>query len=350
VVDKLHPWLADALRTALRDQRSHALLVHGPSGVGQFELAIGLARGWLCEGADAARPCGVCAACKLIDARSHPDLMVLLPEALRPSLGWEIESEGDGDKASKTKPSKDIKVEAVRGAVEFAQTTSARGRGKVVVVHPAERMNTISANTLLKTLEEPPGAARFVLSSGAADALLPTIRSRCLAVALRLPPADEAIEWLRTQGVADAAELLAAAGGQPDEALLWSRDGIGAAWWMALPGAIQRGPMAGVVAAVSAWPLPRLIDALHKLCHDALSVVAGAAPRYFPARAIDVRPAALSALLDWERELTRASRHAEHPWNAGLAIEALIEQGHRALSAGAAARSSKGIDSVHSRA
>jgi len=274
---------------------------------------------------------------------------VLLPEALRPSLGWEIETEADSDKTSKSKPSKEIKVEAVRAAVEFAQTTSARGRGKVVVVHPAERMNAISANTLLKTLEEPPGAARFVLSSGAADALLPTIRSRCQSVALGLPPAEQAIDWLRAQGVADPAVLLAAAGGQPDEALLWSRDGIDAAWWTALPGAIQRGPTGSVVGAVSAWPLPRLIDALHKLCHDALSLAAGASTRYFPARAINVRADALDALLDWERELTRAARHAEHPWNAGLAAEALVEQGHRALSAGPAARSSRGIDSVHSR-
>ena len=93
-----------------------------------------------------------------------------------------------------------------------------------------------------------------------------------------------------------------------------------------------------------------MIDALHKLCHDALSVAAGAPTRYFPASAIKVQREALGALLDWERELTRAARYAEHPWNAGLAVEALIEQGHRALSAGVVARSSRGIDSVHSRA
>ncbi|HEY9022955.1 MAG TPA: DNA polymerase III subunit delta', partial [Burkholderiaceae bacterium] len=179
------PWLAEPLQRALREQRSHALLVHGPSGVGQFELALGLAQGWLCEAAEdgAPRPCGRCAACHLVRARSHPDLLVLVPEALRAALGWEPDGDADdgSDKASKAKPSKDIKVEAVRAAVAFAQTTSARGRGKVVVLHPAERMNGISANTLLKTLEEPPGAARFVLSSAAPDALLPTIRSRCQA-------------------------------------------------------------------------------------------------------------------------------------------------------------------------
>ena len=68
----------------------------------------------------------------------------------------------------------------MRDAVEFAQRTSGRGRGKVVLVYPAERMNHVTANALLKTLEEPAGDLRFVLASEAAHQLLPTIRSRCL--------------------------------------------------------------------------------------------------------------------------------------------------------------------------
>jgi len=334
------PWLAAPLQQVLREQRSHALLVHGPSGVGQFELALGLAQGWLCEAepgpahGNPLRPCGRCAACHLVGARSHPDLLVLVPEALRAALGWEpdTDAEDSNDKASKAKPSKDIKVEAVRAAVAFAQTTSARGRGKVVVLHPAERMNGISANTLLKTLEEPPGNARFVLSSGAPDALLPTIRSRCQAVTLTLPKTEVAIEWLRSQGIVDAAVLLAAAGGQPQEALAWSREGVDAALWAQLPALVRR----GASAAVAGWPLPRLIESLQKLCHDALCVAAGAAPRYFPiaslkgvarnAEGVDMR-----ALHAWQRELQRAARFAEHPWNAGLLAESLVEQGRFAL-------------------
>jgi len=334
------PWLAAPLQQALREQRSHALLVHGPSGVGQFELALGLAQGWLCEAESSPvnpsplRPCGRCAACHLVRARSHPDLLVLVPEALRAALGWEPDADADdvGDKASKAKPSKDIKVEAVRSAVAFAQTTSARGRGKVVVLHPAERMNGISANTLLKTLEEPPGEARFVLSSGAPDALLPTIRSRCQAVTLTLPATEIAIEWLRSQGVADPAVLLAAAGGQPQDALTWSREGVDAALWSQLPMLVQR----GASTAAAGWPLPRLIGSLQKLCHDALCVAAGAAPRYFPAASLKGatrrgEPAATQPLHVWQRELQRAARFAEHPWNAGLLAESLVEQGRSAL-------------------
>ena len=237
------PWLGAPLQEALRTQRGHALLIHGPQGIGQFELALTLAQAWLCETNPKQQPCGTCASCRLVQAHSHPDLLGLLPEALRESLGWGSAEEGDDGegKASKAKPSKEIKVEAVRAAVSFAQSTSARGRRKVVVIHPAERMNAIAANTLLKTLEEPPGAARFVLSCGAPDALLPTIRSRCQSVALGLPPSEQAAAWLTAQGVANAAVMLAATGGQPQEALAWSQQGIDAALWARLPSLVAQG-------------------------------------------------------------------------------------------------------------
>ncbi|HEX7435359.1 MAG TPA: DNA polymerase III subunit delta', partial [Caldimonas sp.] len=279
------PWLAEPLRRGLA-QRAHALLAHGPEGVGQFELGLTLAQAWLCEARDdasnARRPCGVCGSCRLVQAHSHPDLLVLLPDALRESLGWEPAAgdaeEGGSEKPGKAKPSKEIKVEAIRLAVDFAQTTSARGRGKVVLLYPAERMNRIAANTLLKTLEEPPGDARFLLSCAAPDVLLPTIRSRCQALPLRPPPRDEAIEWLAARGVAEPAVLLAACGGQPLQALQWSQEGVDARLWQQTPALLMRGETTPFMN----WPLPRLLEALQKLCHDALCVAAGGVPRYFP--------------------------------------------------------------------
>ena len=339
------PWLAPVLSRTLASQRAHALLLHGPRGVGQFELALTLAQAWLCEAAPAApRPCGVCASCKLVQAHSHPDLLVLMPEAFQQSLGWGGTDSDDAatERASKTKPSQEIKVEAVRKAVSFAQTTSARGRGKVVVLHPAERMNGISANTLLKTLEEPPGDARFVLSCAAPDALLPTIRSRCQAIPLALPPTAQAIDWLVGRGVAEAAVMLAATGGQPQEALAWVEQGIDAALWSRLPALIRD----GLPQTFAAWPLPRLVDALQKLCHDAACVAAGAPPRYFAAATLGAA-ADSAALATWMRELNRVARHAEHPWNAGLKVEQLVQQGQQALASAAASRQRV---SVHSRA
>jgi len=337
------PWLAAALDEALRTQRGHALLVHGPQGIGQFELGLILAQSWLCEASPAGGPlraaCGHCASCHLVQARSHPDLLVLLPEALRESLGWDAADEGDADKASKAKPSKELKVEAIRGAVNFAQTTSARGRGKVVLLHPAERMNGISANTLLKTLEEPPGAARFILSSGAPDALLPTIRSRCQALPLALPPAELATRWLAEHKVAQPEVLLAAAGGQPLQALEWAQDGVDAVAWLRLPKQLAAGDANGLAA----WPLPRLLDAMHKLCHDALCLACGAPQRYFPPASL---PAAmpLYGLTRWAAALSTASRHGEHPWNQPVMVESLVQQAREAL---APARAGRG-HSVHS--
>ena len=328
------PWLAEPLRDGLQ-RPAHALLVHGPEGVGQFELAITLAQAWLCEApAQTAldrKPCGVCAACRLVQSHTHPDLLVLLPEALREPLGWASLAgegeEGGGERAGKAKPSKEIKVEAVRAVVAFAQTTSARGRGKVVVLHPAERINAIASNTLLKTLEEPPGQARFILACGAPDALLPTIRSRCQALPIALPAADMAADWLRARGVADPAVMLAACGGQPLQALQWAGAGLEARLWAQFPSLMLRGE----AAPFTGWPLARLVEALQKLCHDALCVASGALPRYFPAQAVKAG-ASLAPLTEWARALARIARHDEHPWSAGLMVEALVEEARRALA------------------
>jgi len=322
------PWLETPLREALA-RRSHALLIQGPTGVGQFDLAITLAQAWLCEGESERRPCGVCASCRLVQARSHPDLLVLLPEALRESLGWDTSDEGEGndDKAGKRKPSKEIRVDEVRQAIAFSQTTSARGRGKLVVIHPAERMNGISANALLKTLEEPPGQARLLLACAAPDALLPTIRSRCQAIALALPEPGVAARWLAERRVAQAEVMLAAAGGQPQEALAWAEEGIDAAQWLALPKQLARGE----VGTLASWPLPRVVEMLQKLCHDVMRLAVGGAPRYFPPSALPPAPA-LAPLSAWARELGRIARQAEHPWNAALLVESLTQQARAALA------------------
>ena len=342
------PWLVASLRTTLATRAAHALLLSGSGNVGQLELALALAKGWLCEDdtrAIADRPCGRCASCRLHAARSHPDLIVLVPEALREALGWDAGSEGEenGD-GGKRKPSKDIRVEAVRAAIAFATTTSARGRGKFVVVQPAERMNEVAASAFLKTLEEPPGDARFLLCSAAPDALLPTIRSRCQQVALPVPDAAQATAWLERQGIAGAAVLLAASGGHPQDAAELASRGIDAALWLALPRSVAHGD----ATPLQGWPLPLAVDALQKVCHDALCVVCGGSPRYFPRDRV-VGGASLAALLGWSRELARVATEAEHPWSVDLAIESLVGQGREALKTSRSGeREGRGL-SIHSR-
>ncbi|MBK5206584.1 MAG: DNA polymerase III subunit delta', partial [Polaromonas sp.] len=173
---RLAPWLQTQLESLLA-QRGHAWLLSGPSGLGQFELALALARAWLCEQPSAQGACGHCGGCHAVDVHTHADLCTLLPETLSLGLGWPLDEKTQDELDSKKrKPSKEIKVDAAREAVTFTQFTRSRGSTKVVLVFPAERMNNVTANTLLKTLEEPPGAVKFILASEAAHQLLPTIR------------------------------------------------------------------------------------------------------------------------------------------------------------------------------
>jgi len=325
------PWLQAPLADALARARSHALLVQGPAGVGQLELAVKLAQSWLCETAAVGQPaCNQCPSCKLFASGTHPDFQLLLPEALdasaRESLGLPFE-ELDV-KAGKAKPSKEIKVEAVRNLLAFAQATSARGKAKVVVIFPAEALNGVAANALLKTLEEPSGLLRFALASHDSASLLPTIRSRCQPLPLALPERAAALAWLASKGVQGAEGLLDATGGRPQQALEWSQAGLTDAAWQALPKRVARGE----VQALSDLAPPRAIDALQRLCHDLVRRSHGQPGQFFaPASLPSPRKAA--PLLAWDAELRRAARHADHPLNASLWIEALVAQAQAAVAA-----------------
>jgi DNA polymerase III subunit delta' len=325
------PWLQAPLADALARARSHALLVQGPAGVGQLELAVKLAQSWLCEAAVPGQPaCDHCPGCKLFASGTHPDFQMLLPEALdapaRESLGLPFE-EPDA-KAGKAKPSREIKVEAVRNLLSFAQATSARGKAKVVVIFPAEALNGIAANALLKTLEEPSGLLRFALASFDAASLLPTVRSRCQPVPLALPERATALAWLASKGVDGAEGLLDATGGRPQQALEWSQAGLTDAAWQAIPKRVARGE----VQALSELSPPRAIDALQRLCHDLVRRSHGQPGQFFAPTALP-HPKRAAPLLGWDAELRRAARHAEHPLNASLWIEALVAQAQAAMSA-----------------
>ena len=323
------PWIAAQTR-ALLAQRGHAWLLHGPSGLGQYGLAMELARAWLCEQPGEGGACGVCGSCHAIDVRTHADLSVLMPETTLLELGWPL-----GEKAQseiddkKRKPSKEIRVDAMRDTVEFAQRTSARGRGKVVLVFPAEQMNTITANALLKTLEEPPGDVKFVLASESAHQLLPTIRSRCLGHAMRWPDALASQQWLQSRGfdAAQAQMLLKAMGGRPEDAAAFGASGRDPNVWAVLPKAVARGD----VGFFKDWSIAQTLDALHKLCHDLMAVQAGAAPRFF-ASADLVGGASIDALSNWAQSLSRNMRTMDHPFNAGLMLESLVGKAQSVLN------------------
>jgi DNA polymerase-3 subunit delta' len=261
---------------------------------------------------------------------SHADLCVLMPETSMLDLAWPLSEKAQADiDDKKRKASKEIRVDAMRDAIEFSQRTSARGRGKVVLVFPAEQMNTITANALLKTLEEPPGDVRFVLATESAHQLLPTIRSRCLSHSMAWPEPQQALAWLQEQGLsaADAQSFLQAAGGRPDDVLALLASGRKAEDWARLPAAMA----AGDVALVRDWPVTELVDALQKLCHDNLCLQQQAQPRFFALKAAKTVPS-LAALSRWSVALKDCRKTMDHPFNAGLMQEALVEQARTALN------------------
>ncbi|MDO5693874.1 MAG: DNA polymerase III subunit delta' [Pseudomonadota bacterium] len=357
-MNTLAPWIARQLE-ALLAQRGHAWLLQGPSGLGQFELAEALVRAWLCDaptlpaargslppegalaalgrpgdGSDTPTPqgaCGQCASCHGIDVHTHPDLVVLMPETDMIARGWPLPEKAQSDiDDKKRKPSKEIRVDAMRDAIEFAQRTSGRGRGKAVLVYPAERMNQVTANALLKTLEEPPGHVRFVLATDAAHLLLPTIRSRCLGHTMLWPAADETLPWLTGQGIAaeEGAALLRAGGGRPAEALALAQSKDSARRWAMLPRALARGDM----GALADLPQPEAVARLQKLCHDLMALQVGAAPRFFDPADLPGQPLPPHALTKWWQQLAQSARTADYPLNPGLATEFLVSSARQALN------------------
>ena len=348
---KLPPWLQAQL-TALLTQRGHAWLLSGPSGLGQFDLGLALAQSWLCDAPTPQGACGVCVSCHAVSVHTHADLSVLLPEVLALEMGWPLDEKTQDDLDSKKrKPSKEIKVDAARDVVTFTQFTRSRGTTKVVLVYPAERMNSITANTLLKTLEEPPGAVKFILATEAAHQLLPTIRSRCLSHTMTWPKFDEALAWLASVAASDDVDaaklakavktpspaelkiLLDACGGRPADVLPWLQSGQAsqaAKSWQALPKAMAKGD----VSALSEWAPAGAVNALQKICHDVLAVRCGATPRFFSAADLPAHSSqvALLALGNWSKELAATARTVEHPFNPGLMLESLASRAKVALT------------------
>jgi len=346
------PWLAAPLAEALAGQRGHALLVHGSEGVGALHFALALAQAGLCEapqpppgGAATARtdgpprwPCGRCGSCRLVQGRLHPDLLVLMPEERRRRHEWPWSGDRSDGADEKKKPSRQIRIDEVRAVIDWAFKTSARGRGKQVVLHPAESLNVQSANALLKTLEEPPPGTRLLLVTADPALLLPTVRSRCQHLHLPAPAAAVAWPWLVAQGLGTpqapepAQALLAACSGRPLDALALSAAGVDAAAWARLPAAVAHGE----TAALAGWPVPMVLDAMLKLCHDALARQVGAAPRFFPAASLPAvgGPARTAALWAWRQALARIARHDEHPWNEPLLLDSVLAAGREAFATG----------------
>ena len=201
-----------------------SLLFAGPRGIGKQQLALWLARSLLCERPGATGPCGECTSCRMASEIAHPDLHWFFPrprlkdagasrddvrEDLADAISARLKAGGlyeapGGDEG--------IFIATVLAIVHTAGLSPAMARRKVFVIGDAERMvpqegSEQAANAFLKLLEEPLADTTIILTSSEPGALLPTIRSR--VVAMRVSPLSEleVRDFLADPRVADRLDL-----------------------------------------------------------------------------------------------------------------------------------------------
>ncbi|KQZ99559.1 DNA polymerase III subunit delta' [Mesorhizobium sp. Root157] len=216
-----HMDAADMLIAAYRaGKMPHALIFVGPVGIGKATLAFHLANHLLKYPRNEASP----------ETLAVPDpassLFRQVAQGAHPSVLHLTRPFNEKTKTYKSV----VTVDEIRKVSSFLSLTSHDGGYRVVIVDPADDMNTSAANALLKNLEEPPTRTLFILIVHAPGSLLPTIRSRCQIV--RLAPLDtdslvsvlSAIEPAAAEPSAQAA-LAERAGGSVRNAILLSQYG-----------------------------------------------------------------------------------------------------------------------------
>jgi DNA polymerase III subunit delta' len=155
------------LQRAVAEERiGQSLLMGGPRGVGKYQFAIALAQALNCEQAKQGVACGSCVPCLRIERGEHADVTTILRESKDPSFKKESKSQF-------------IKIDQIRLMCEQAQFRPYEGRRRVFIIDDAEWLRHEAANSLLKTLEEPPSTSLVILVTSKPYVLLETVRSRC---------------------------------------------------------------------------------------------------------------------------------------------------------------------------
>ncbi len=326
-MNKLYPWQFESWQAlqGLRTRMPHAVLLKGAQGIGKLDLALNFAQSLLCQHPqDAGLACGHCDACRWFEQDSHPDFRLIQPDALAAADEEDLPSSGK-------KPSREISVDQIRDLSGFANLSAHCAGYRIVVVYPAESMNTNAANSLLKTLEEPTESLLFLLVTHKPQQLLPTILSRCLAFAVPTPSPEVGVAWLREQGLKQPEQALAQTGFAPLQALLWSESGEGAEERAILLDAVRQPSRLDALALAERLQrgIPvHIIHCLQQWSHDLAAIKLAGRARYFPKQTSHLQKLAEAtstmALLRFQKELQDARRAAFHPLNPRLFLESLL--------------------------
>lgn len=328
------PWQQDTWQHLMhmRERFPHAVLLYGPRGIGKTLFAQSLAQSLLCETPlPDGRACGACLACGWFIQYAHPDYRRVRPENLEDAGAME-DTAADTAKSAKQEKSasKEIKIEQIRALGDFMNVSTHRRGRRVVLLYPAEALNTVASNALLKALEEPPPATVFLIVSHNIDRLLPTILSRCRKIPMAMPAEAAALAWLNSQGVSDAQSWLAEQGGAPLAALTQAQSGSRDAIETLLAHLAKPAPdmalktadqlQKSVPADVTTW--------LQRWLYDVFSVKFCGKIRYYPEhrREIDALAACADTgrLLAVMKSVSERRAIADHPLSPKLFIEDML--------------------------
>lgn len=362
---QIAPWLKPLWESLDQGNFPNAILLHGQSGIGKFAFALELAKSLLCEGKGLIhKPCNQCEACYWFNTGNHPDFISLVPETHRkylphadyesdePAKKGKILRDSDEGESGDKKEKKNISIEETRSAIEGLGIGSHRGGNRIILIYPLENLRSDSANTLLKSLEEPPVNTIFILLADRVDRVLPTIRSRCRLLSAPRPDRELGLSWLRTQvstinglkiSDADLETIYDEQGGAPylvlssviarhlqndkDELtfsiqasrlLLQSMSQGMRLNWLDTAEKTHKAQYSFLLATMQRW------------VSDLQAVNQGGQPRYYPKHLNTLKSLShtvqIAKLHQFWKSLIQARRHENHPLANRIQLEALLSQ------------------------